>query len=1217
MATRVRSSRERTAALPALWAIATKSATNRNYCQPVIVILNPGHQIWQVVRNVQKKIDFEDTDLNCNLEIRTYIEKSIAIDLLNSIEEEDDACAVYHILRRQFEKHLWSHIMNLLDDLVMAPEASENLHEAFANTKATVSNLRSAVGSVWTDEALTAIFFHLRNKKHFHKISNAMNSRMTTDPKFQIRANEVLQVAQRFQKRIAPGNISATNPISIMAASVSRKSPTPPFSRNPMPLRQKPPVARIPLNQKSESWARYHLSPKFPCLHCYEWGHWAQDCQQKKKGLPAIEDPQKKNPRFFHIHEGLGDEIFVLLDSGATHHVAGDIHLFEDYRKVDMTLSVASAKRHPVIGKGTINLACQSGKIRLTKVLHCPAIPGIVISLGKFMKNDGDVMFEEGIFKLKQLDCIYKSRLQGNRWYLPLADVISCNEISKFDQNLSCLMHWRLAHLSLCMVRRMQRLNCVKGLPPKSIKCDVNLCRPFSLAKSRHLPLTLPSRLIVNVPGDVVVADLMGPFPLSFDKKSYALIIQDHYSSLATIYPLKQKSEAPHVVIEWINKFDNLTNFKVKRLQTDNGGEFTSKFLDDALKAKGIVHETTIPYEHHQAGKVERTNRTIAEAARSMLIDSGLHVEMWPYAFRHALQADNPIYHPCEQDSKGWIFWNEKQRSIVRSASAVFDERSHLANAAPTPELSNIQVTNLLDPSMIQEVEYQDQSFEVMTLTATLDGDSPRSYHEALNSREAAKWKTAMEKELKAMKNMGVWEEVNADQCHHVLGTRWVFATKKNQDGEIIRHKARIVVQGHRQIKGLEFEETFATLQCLFVIASAFHWEVETFDVTTAYLHSDVDKSIYIRPPPGHPLGFGKVLALRKALYGLKQSGRCWWQHLQKILSNIGFQGNQEDQITYVYNNGREKALLWIHVDDGVLAASSVELMTYLKTKLQAQLSLKWDVGIHSIVGIIVQKIGNAFYLSQPRLVDKICKSHPCNITAEQPLPEMELESGPAIVLDREYLSRIGMLLYLAQATRPDIMFSVNYLARFSMNTLRKHWEALHHLINYVRGTKGKTLKIDSNKKEEDLRVYVDANWGGEASRSQHGFIVLLWGSPVAWNSKRQTCVASSTCQAEYIALSFAARASMWLSHTIKIALPGMIPTLISDNKAAMKIAENSGSRKNSRHIQREFHLINELLTKNHVTIAWIDSENQRADIFTKKLGRLKVKKFNDNIFNG
>ncbi|MBW0506332.1 hypothetical protein O181_046047 [Austropuccinia psidii MF-1] len=104
--------------------------------------------------------------------------------------------------------------MNLLYDLVTAPEALDNLHEAFANTTSTVNNLWSV---------------------HFHKKSNAMDSRMTTDANFQIWENEVLQVAQRFQKHLAPSNTSATNPISLMAASGSHQQS---FNQNP-PVQEK------------------------------------------------------------------------------------------------------------------------------------------------------------------------------------------------------------------------------------------------------------------------------------------------------------------------------------------------------------------------------------------------------------------------------------------------------------------------------------------------------------------------------------------------------------------------------------------------------------------------------------------------------------------------------------------------------------------------------------------------------------------------------------------------------------------------------------------------------------------------------------------------------------------------------------------------------------------------------------------------------------------
>ncbi|MBW0536483.1 hypothetical protein O181_076198 [Austropuccinia psidii MF-1] len=117
-------------------------------------------------------------------------------------------------------------------------------------------------------------------------------------------------------------------------------------------FKSKQPMNYIPLSQQSESWARYHLNPKFPCLHCYEWGHWAQDCKQQKMGLPAIDDPRKKNPNYVlrksavvshpciaevevdtedpfvsSIQAASGNKALVLLDSGATHHVTGDVKL--------------------------------------------------------------------------------------------------------------------------------------------------------------------------------------------------------------------------------------------------------------------------------------------------------------------------------------------------------------------------------------------------------------------------------------------------------------------------------------------------------------------------------------------------------------------------------------------------------------------------------------------------------------------------------------------------------------------------------------------------------------------------------------------------------------------------------------------------------------------------------------------------------------------------
>ncbi|MBW0528188.1 hypothetical protein O181_067903 [Austropuccinia psidii MF-1] len=175
------------------------------------------------------------------------------------------------------------------------------------------------------------------------------------------------------------------------------------------------------------------------------------------------------------------------------------------------------------------------------------------------------------------------------------------------------------------------------------------------------------------------------------------------------------------------------------------------------------------------------------------------------------------------------------------------------------------------------------------------------------------------------------------------------------------------------------------------------------------------------------------------------------------------------------------------------------------------------------------------------------------------------------------------------------------------MNTTSKHWAALEHLICYMRGTMNKALVLDLVGKARMLEVYVDVNWGGEGSRSQHGFIGFLLGLLVVWNSKRQTCVASSTCQAEYMAMSFAVRAGMWISQCVTPITARITPILLLHNQLAVKIANDSGSRKNLRHIKREFHLINEMIVNNKVTIKWITTREQKADIFTKKQAKVKV----------
>ncbi|MBW0534037.1 hypothetical protein O181_073752 [Austropuccinia psidii MF-1] len=153
------------------------------------------------------------------------------------------------------------------------------------------------------------------------------------------------------------------------------------------------------------------------------------------------------------------------------------------------------------------------------------------------------------------------------------------------------------------------------------------------------------SRKIACVPGDVISVSLMGPCPLLVDTSLYAMIIQDQVSSLEAFIPLKAKSDAAKHLRDWLVQFANIAHTTVKRVCMDNGGEFRSSFLSAFFREKGIIHEKTIPYEHHQNRKVEWINRTLAEAARSMMIRANLPSIFWTYALRHVVWVFNQVLH--------------------------------------------------------------------------------------------------------------------------------------------------------------------------------------------------------------------------------------------------------------------------------------------------------------------------------------------------------------------------------------------------------------------------------------------------------------------------------------------------------------------------------------------------------------------------------------------
>jgi len=151
------------------------------------------------------------------------------------------------------------------------------------------------------------------------------------------------------------------------------------------------------------------------------------------------------------------------------------------------------------------------------------------------------------------------------------------------------------------------------------------------------------------------------------------------------------------------------------------------------------------------------------------------------------------------------------------------------------------------------------------------------------------------------------WELVPRPHDKNVIGTKWIFKNKLNENGDVIRNKARLVYKGYTQQEGIDFEETFAPVARLeairmFLAFSSFQQiKVYQMDVKSSFLNGDLEEEVYIEQPEGFILGNDEKLVckLKKALYGLKQAPRAWYYRLDKYLHQQGFSKGSIDSNLY------------------------------------------------------------------------------------------------------------------------------------------------------------------------------------------------------------------------------------------------------------------------------------------------------------------------------
>ncbi|GJY02534.1 hypothetical protein Tco_0360686 [Tanacetum coccineum] len=416
----------------------------------------------------------------------------------------------------------------------------------------------------------------------------------------------------------------------------------------------------------------------------------------------------------------------------------------------------------------------------------------------------------------------------------------------------------------------------------------------------------------------------------------------------------------------------------------------------------------------------------------------------------------------------------------------------------------------------------------------------------------------------------------------------WVEAMQEellqDERGIVIRNKARLVAQGYTQEEGIDYEEVFApvarieAIRLFLAYASYMGFTIYQMDVKSAFLYGTIDEEVYVKQPPSFedPKFPHRVYKVKKAMYGLHQAPRAWYGTLSKYLLANGFQRGTIDQTLFIRKQKGEFLLVQVYVDDIIFGSSNPKLCREFEALMHDKFKM-------SAMGEL------SFFLG---------------LTANTPMDRENPwgKDGPGKDVDLHlYRSMIGSLMYLT-ASRPDIMFVVCVCARHQVTPKECHLHAVKRIFRYLKGHPMLGLWYPKES-PFDLVAYSDSDYDGDNHdrKSNTRGCQFLGRRLISWQCKKQTIVATSTTEAEYVAAASCCGQVLWIQNQLlDYGYNFMNTKIYIDNNSAICIVKNPVYHPRTKHIDIRHHFIRDCYEKKLINVDHIHTNDNVADLLTK-----------------
>nr|GEV07058.1 retrovirus-related Pol polyprotein from transposon TNT 1-94 [Tanacetum cinerariifolium] len=824
--------------------------------------------------------------------------------------------------------------------------------------------------------------------------------------------------------------------------------------------------------------------------------------------------------------------------------------------KINKSLSADKKEPNKSWGSTISNVPSSSTvecrNVTISRVYFVEGLGHNLFSVRQFCNSDLEVSFCQHTYficNLKGVDLLTGSR--GNNLYtLSLGDMMASSPIyllSKATKTKSWLWHRRLSHLNFGAINHLARQGLVRGLPKLKFEKD-HLCLACEMGKSKKKSHKPKSEDTNKEKLYLLHMDLCGPMRVeSVNGNKYILVIVDDYSRFTWVKCLRSKDEAPDFIIKFL-----------KMIQ--------------------------------QNGVIERRNRTLIEAARTMLIYAQAPLFLWaevvatacynqnqsivrlrhgktPYELLHNKLPDLSFLHvfapevipPIDE-----VVAPELVESTGSPSSTTVDQD------APSPSKS--QTTPETQPLVIpHDVEEDNHDIEVSHMgndslfgmpipEVTFDQSSLTTYKDALTQ---SYWIKVMQEDLNKLERLEVWERVPRPDKAMVITLKWIYKVKLDELGGILKNKARFVARGYRQEEGIDFEESFApvasleSIRIFLVYATHKNMVIYQMDVKPAFFIGNLQEEVYVSQPdefmdPDNP---NHVYKLKKALYGLKQAPRAWYDMLSLFLVSQDFSKGSVDPTLFIRRNGNNLLLVQIYVDDIIFAASTPELCDLFAKIMCSKFKMSMMGKILFFLGLQISQSSRGIFINQSKYALESLKKYgfeSCN-----PLDTPMVEKSK---LDENKEGKAIDPLWLG---------------------------AVKRIFRYLRGTINRGLWYPKDSSIA-LTAFAYADHAGcqDTRRSTSGSLQFLGDRLISWTSKRQKSMRS---QLTDYGLGF-----------------NKIP-MYRDNKSAIALCCNNVQHSRSKHIDIRYHFIKEHVENGVIELYFVNTEYQLADLFTKALGRDRI----------